>query len=194
MATPCFHCPVTAFHFRAIFLSIIHCNCMVIAQSSCMLVYFLWGGGGGGGGGGRSNRGELDAVLVHQPPLDIVQCCNCIRITACTQGRVLLPLPSITVLAESATSADHRATVIHVLESSVVQWMKQVKVYTTCGSLWSIYWYHDALWCTRTCLVVASFPGLPHICSSVFVDNKYTDVEVAKDVFHHSSTSVCYCQ
>ena len=45
-----------------------------------------------------------------------------------TQGKVLLPLPSISVLAEAASSADHRATVVHVLESSVVAWMKQIKV------------------------------------------------------------------
>ena len=45
-----------------------------------------------------------------------------------TQGKVLLPLPSISVLAEAASSADHRATVVHVLESSVVAWMRQIKV------------------------------------------------------------------
>ena len=142
------------------------------------------------GGGGRSNRGELDAVLVHQPPLDIVQCCNCIRITACTQGRVLLPLPSITVLAESATSADHRATVIHVLESSVVQWMKQVKVYTTCGSLWSTLPVPGCIMVYKNLPSCSLVPRpTPYLFFS-FDDNKYTDVEVAKSVFHRSSASV----
>ena len=37
-------------------------------------------------------------------------------------------MPSIEVLAEAAMNSDRRAAVIHVLESSVVSWMKQVKV------------------------------------------------------------------
>ena len=43
-------------------------------------------------------------------------------------GKVVLPLPSIEVLAEAAMNTDRKAAVIHVLESSVVSWMKQVKV------------------------------------------------------------------
>ena len=46
----------------------------------------------------------------------------------CSDGRVALPLPSIEVLAEAAMNNDRKAAVIHVLESSVVSWMKQVKV------------------------------------------------------------------
>ena len=41
---------------------------------------------------------------------------------------MVLPLPSIEVLAEAAMNLDRKAAVIHVLESSVVSWMKQVKV------------------------------------------------------------------
>ena len=37
-------------------------------------------------------------------------------------------MPSIEVLAEAAMSVERRGAVIHVLESSVVAWMKQVKV------------------------------------------------------------------
>ena len=40
----------------------------------------------------------------------------------------MLPLPSIEVLAEAAANTDRRSAVVHVLESSVVSWMKQVKV------------------------------------------------------------------
>ncbi len=46
-----------------------------------------------------------------------------------SQGKVVLPMPSIEVLAETAMNSDRRVAVIHVLESSVVSWMKQVKVY-----------------------------------------------------------------
>lgn len=38
-------------------------------------------------------------------------------------------MPSIEVLAEAAWNSDRRVAVIHVLESSVVSWMKQVKVH-----------------------------------------------------------------
>ena len=46
------------------------------------------------------------------------------------QGKLVLPMPSLEVLAESALNSDRRVAVIHVLESSVVSWMKQVKVTT----------------------------------------------------------------
>ena len=52
----------------------------------------------------------------------------CVFYIWCSQGKVILPLPSIEVLAEAAMNSDRRAAVIHVLESSVVSWMKQVKV------------------------------------------------------------------
>ena len=40
-------------------------------------------------------------------------------------------MPSIEVLADAAMNSDRRAAVVHILESSVVSWMKQVKVYCT---------------------------------------------------------------
>ena len=52
----------------------------------------------------------------------------------CSDGKVVLPLPSIEVLAEAAMNTDRKAAVIHVLESSVVSWMKQVKVKTQLNS------------------------------------------------------------
>ena len=57
-----------------------------------------------------------------------------------SQGKVVLPMPSLEVLAETALNSDRRVAVIHVLESSVVSWMKQVKVTTyilTKVLLWS---------------------------------------------------------
>ncbi len=53
-----------------------------------------------------------------------------------SQGKVVLPMPSIEVLAEAAWNSDRRIAVIHVLESSVVSWMKQVKVGTLQQSLY----------------------------------------------------------
>ena len=44
------------------------------------------------------------------------------------QDKVVLPLPAIEVLADAVNASDRRLAVIHVLESSVVSWMKQVKV------------------------------------------------------------------
>lgn len=46
----------------------------------------------------------------------------------CSNGKVVLPLPSIEVLSEAAQSSDHRGMVIHIMESSVIAWMRQVKV------------------------------------------------------------------
>ena len=45
-----------------------------------------------------------------------------------TQGDVVLPLPSIEVLAEVAGSQARTGIVVHVLESFVVTWMKLIKV------------------------------------------------------------------
>ena len=45
-----------------------------------------------------------------------------------SDGKVMLPLPSIEVLSEAATRSDRRGTVIHIMETSVISWMKQVKV------------------------------------------------------------------
>ena len=44
-------------------------------------------------------------------------------------GQLVLPLPSLEVLAGAAVSgANRRGVVVHILESCVVAWMKQVKV------------------------------------------------------------------
>ena len=48
----------------------------------------------------------------------------------------MLPLPSIEVLAEAAISSDRRGVVIHIMESSVVSWMKQVKVRSGIHLVW----------------------------------------------------------
>ena len=45
-----------------------------------------------------------------------------------SQGDVVLPLPSIEVLAEVAGSQARTSIVVHVLESFVVTWMKLIKV------------------------------------------------------------------
>lgn len=45
----------------------------------------------------------------------------------------MLPLPSISVLAETAlTSPERHSVVVHVLETAVVTWMKQVKMALHC--------------------------------------------------------------
>ena len=47
-------------------------------------------------------------------------------------GQLVLPLPSLRVLAEAAMSGvSRRGVVVHILESCVVAWMKQVKVNIT---------------------------------------------------------------
>ena len=50
------------------------------------------------------------------------------------QGKVVLPLPSVTTLAQTAfTSPDRHSVVVHVLETAVVTWMKQVKMALYCN-------------------------------------------------------------
>lgn len=45
----------------------------------------------------------------------------------------MLPLPSVSTLAETAfTSPDRHSVVVHVLETAVVTWMKQVKMALYC--------------------------------------------------------------
>ena len=44
------------------------------------------------------------------------------------QGKVVLPLPSVEVLAEAAATPTRRAAVLHVLESTTIGWMKQIRV------------------------------------------------------------------
>lgn len=44
------------------------------------------------------------------------------------QGEVVLPFPSVEVLAEAAATPARRSAVLHVLESTIVGWMKQIKV------------------------------------------------------------------
>ena len=44
------------------------------------------------------------------------------------QGAVVLPLPSIDVLAEAAANPNRRSSVLHVLETTVIVWIKQIRV------------------------------------------------------------------
>ena len=44
------------------------------------------------------------------------------------KDQVTLPLPSIEVLSEAAAYSSRRPAVIHVLETAVVNWIKQIKV------------------------------------------------------------------
>ena len=44
------------------------------------------------------------------------------------QDEIVLPLPSIEVLAEAAENPNRRGAVLHVLESTVIAWIKQIKV------------------------------------------------------------------
>ena len=44
------------------------------------------------------------------------------------EGRIVLNLPSIEVLAEAAASPSRRAAVLHVLETTVIGWIKQIRV------------------------------------------------------------------
>lgn len=46
------------------------------------------------------------------------------------KDQVTLPLPSIEVLSEAAAYSSRRPAVIHVLETAVVNWIKQIKVKT----------------------------------------------------------------
>ncbi|GFO25147.1 dynein beta chain, flagellar outer arm [Plakobranchus ocellatus] len=43
------------------------------------------------------------------------------------EGRIVLNLPSIEVLAEAAASPSRRAAVLHVLETTVIGWIKQIR-------------------------------------------------------------------
>lgn len=45
------------------------------------------------------------------------------------KDQVTLPLPSIEVLSEAAAYSSRRPAVIHVLETAVVNWIKQIKVH-----------------------------------------------------------------
>lgn len=44
------------------------------------------------------------------------------------KGRIILSLPSIEVLAEAAAAVNRRGAVLHVLETTVLAWIKQIKV------------------------------------------------------------------
>ncbi|XP_052060514.1 uncharacterized protein LOC127700861 isoform X4 [Mytilus californianus] len=43
------------------------------------------------------------------------------------EGRIILSLPSIEVLAEAAAAVNRRGAVLHVLETTVLAWIKQIK-------------------------------------------------------------------
>lgn len=45
-----------------------------------------------------------------------------------SEGQVILAMPSIEVLADAAAAPQRRSAVLHVLESCVVNWIKQIKV------------------------------------------------------------------
>ena len=46
---------------------------------------------------------------------------------------MVLPLPSVATLAQTAfTSPDRHSVIVHVLETAVVTWMKQVKMALYC--------------------------------------------------------------
>ena len=44
------------------------------------------------------------------------------------QGKIILSLPNIEVLAEAAAAPQRRGAVLHVLETTVLGWIKQIKV------------------------------------------------------------------
>ena len=44
------------------------------------------------------------------------------------QKQVVLPLPSLEVLSDVSSYPNRHAGVMHVLETSVVMWLKQIKV------------------------------------------------------------------
>ena len=51
------------------------------------------------------------------------------------QDEIVLPLPSIEVLAEAAENPNRRGAVLHVLESTVIAWIKQIKVQISKASM-----------------------------------------------------------
>ena len=55
--------------------------------------------------------------------------CPCFIIVL--QKQVVLPLPSLEVLSDVSSYPNRHAGVMHVLETSVVMWLKQIKV--SCG-------------------------------------------------------------
>jgi dynein heavy chain len=52
-----------------------------------------------------------------------IDCCDILL-----QNKVALSLPCIEVLSEAAAFSGRRPAVIHVLETTVVNWIKQIKV------------------------------------------------------------------
>ncbi|XP_064599567.1 LOW QUALITY PROTEIN: uncharacterized protein LOC135466077 [Liolophura sinensis] len=44
------------------------------------------------------------------------------------EGKLVLSLPSVEVLAEAAANPNRRASVLHVLETTVIGWIKQIKI------------------------------------------------------------------
>lgn len=76
--------------------------------------------GVGGSGGGVNVDKLMD--LLHRI-MAAVQVSN-----GLSEGQVILAMPSIEVLADAAAAPQRRAAVLHVLESCVVNWIKQIKV------------------------------------------------------------------
>ncbi|XP_020627063.1 dynein beta chain, flagellar outer arm-like isoform X2 [Orbicella faveolata] len=71
-------------------------------------------------GGGVSGDKLMD--LVHRM-VSVLQVAE-----GSSKDQVTLPLPSIEVLSEAAAYSSRRPAVIHVLETAVVNWIKQIKV------------------------------------------------------------------
>lgn len=96
-------------------------------------------------GGGVSGDKLMD--LVHRM-VSVLQVAE-----GSSKDQVTLPLPSIEVLSEAAAYSSRRPAVIHVLETAVVNWIKQIKV---CYSMPTVYmnfklFYNVCrlLWCLR---------------------------------------------
>ena len=81
-------------------------------------------------GGGVSGDKLMD--LVHRM-VSVLQVAE-----GSSKDQVTLPLPSIEVLSEAAAYSSRRPAVIHVLETAVVNWIKQIKVHCTVYSPTSI--------------------------------------------------------
>ena len=55
--------------------------------------------------------------------LDITDDCNAFF----TKDSVSLPLPALTLLATAANNPNRRLTVLHILETTIIGWQKQIK-------------------------------------------------------------------
>ena len=58
------------------------------------------------------------------------------------QGDLILPLPSIEVLADAASNTDRHGSVLHVLETTIIGWIKQIKVRASVSIQYEIHGTH----------------------------------------------------